>query len=116
MSLLKFEHKIIDIDGVAHRIIEAGVTKERAEFLKKLLALNKHETKIQEVPAKEEGQPPTYTLSTADVTLNPIVKVYNRELRTEDGKHVTPDYWNQLTTKLEPNYWDKSKKDFLNKS
>jgi hypothetical protein len=113
MSLLKFEHKIIDIDEVPHRIIEAGITKERAQFLHDLLALNKHESRIQEVPAKEEGQPSTYTLATPDVTLNPIVKVYNRELRTPDGKHVTPDYWNQKTTKLEPNYWDTTKKDWL---
>ncbi len=113
MSLLKFEHKIIEIDEVAHRILEAGITKERAEFLQKLLAHNNHKTTIQEVPPKEEGQPPTYTLATPDVTLNPIVKVYNRELKTPEGKRVTPDYWNQKTTKIEPNYWDKSKKDFL---
>lgn len=113
MSLLKFEHKIIEIDEMAHRIIEAGITKERAEFLQDLLTCNKHETRIQEVLAKEEGQSSTFTLATPDVTLNPIVKVYNRELKTRDGKRVTPDYWNQKTNKLEPNYWDKSKKDFL---
>lgn len=112
MSLLKFEHKIIDIDGVAYRIIEAGITQERAEFLQQLLAINKHESRIQEVAAKEDGQPSTFTLVTPDVTFNPIVKVYNRELKTADGKKVTPDYWNQKTNKVEPNYWDKSKKDF----
>lgn len=113
MSLLKFEHKIIEIDGVAHRIIEDGTTREHAEFLKNLLALNRHPSVIQEVPAKVEGQPSTFTLATPDVTFNPIVKVYNRELRTPDGKHVTPDYWNQKTTKLEPNYWDREKKEWL---
>lgn len=112
MSLLKFEHKIIDIDGVAYRIIEAGTTQERAKFLQQLLSINNHETTIQEVPAKEEGQPSTFNLVSPDVTLNPIVKVYNRELKTEDGKKVTPDYWNQMTTQVEPNYWDKTKKDF----
>ncbi len=112
MSLLKFEHKIVDIDGVAHRIIEAGISHERAEFLQQLLALNKHNAKIQEIPAKEEGQPSTYNLVTPDVTFNPIVKVYNRELKTSTGKKVTPDYWNQKTDKLEPNYWDKSKKNY----
>lgn len=112
MSLLKFEHKIIEIDGVAHRIIEEGITQERATFLKDLLSLNKHKSTIQEVPSKIEGQPPTYTLATPDVTFNPIVKVYNRELLTKDGKHVTPDYWNQKTTQLEPNYWDRSKKNW----
>jgi len=113
MSLLKFEHKIIEIDGAAYRIIEENITRERAEFLKDLLSYNKHSTIIQEVPAKMEGQPSTFTLATPDVTFNPIVKVYNRELLTSDGKKVTPDYWNQMTTKTEPNYWDKSKKDFL---
>jgi hypothetical protein len=112
MSLLKFEHKIVDIDGVAHRIIEAGTTLERAEFLQQLLSINKHETIIQEVPAKDEGQPASYNLVTPDVTFNPIVKVYNRELKTPKGQKVTPDYWNQKTTHLEPNYWDKNKKDF----
>lgn len=112
MSLLKFEHKIIDIDGVAYRIIEAGITHERAKFLQQLLSINKHEAIIQEVPAKEEGQPSTYNLVTTDVTFNPIVKVYNRELKTIEGNKVTPDYWNQKTTQLEPNYWDKNKKDF----
>lgn len=113
MSLLKFEHKIIEVDGVAHRIIEEGITRERAEFLMNLLTLNKYTASIQEVPAKVEGQPATYTISTPDVTFNPVVKVYNRELRTPDGKHVTPDYWNQKTTQLEPNYWDLSKKNWL---
>jgi hypothetical protein len=45
------------------------------------------------------------------VTFNPVVKVYNRELRTLAGHRVTPDYWNQLTEKTEPNYWDLSKKE-----
>lgn len=112
MSLKKFEHKIIEINGKAHRIIETGVIRERAEFLKNLLALNKYESIIQEDLPKE-GQPTTFTISTPDVTFNPVVKVYNRELRTPDGKRVTADYWNQQTTKLEPNYWDRSKKDFL---
>ena len=109
---MKFEHKIIEIDGVAHRIIEEGVTQERAQFLQALLAVNSHDTKIQEIPAKAEGQSPTFTVATADVTFNPVIKVYNRELRTTDGRRVTPDYWNQKTTATEPNYWDKSKKEW----
>lgn len=113
MSLLKFEHKIIEIDGVAHRLIEEGITKDRAEFLKELLGINNYESKIQEVPAKVESQSPTFLLATPDITFNPVVKVYNRELKTKDGKRVTPDYWNQKTITVEPNYWDKSKKDWM---
>ena len=112
MGLEKYQHTTKEIDGVNYRILEAGITKSRAEFLQKLLAHNHLETVIETDPPKE-GQEPTFTLITADVTFNPVVKVYNRELRTPEGHRVTPDYWNQLTTNLEPNYWDRSKKEFL---
>ncbi|MFN3840571.1 MAG: hypothetical protein ACK4RF_07670 [Cyclobacteriaceae bacterium] len=114
MALDKFQHVTKEIDGVNFRIIETGVSKDRADFLHRLLAHNHLATIIETDPAKE-GQEQTYTLITPDVTFNPVVKVYNRELRTFDGRRVTPDYWNQLTEKTEPNYWDLSKKDFLKK-
>jgi hypothetical protein len=112
MGLDKYQHTTKEIDGVNYRILEGAITKSRAEFLQKLLEHNGLETKIETDPPKE-GQEQTYTLITADVTFNPVVKVYNRELRTPEGHRVTPDYWNQLTTKLEPNYWDRDKKEFL---
>ena len=112
MGLEKFDHTTKEIDGVNYRILEGGITKSRAEFLQKLLAHNNLETKI-DADLPKEGQEQTYSLITADVTFNPVVKVYNRELRTFEGKHVTPDYWNQLTTNVEPNYYDRSKKEFL---
>lgn len=114
MGLDKFQHVTKEIDGVNYRIIESAITKERAEFLHRLLKHNKLET-IIETDVPKEGQEQTYTLITPDVTFNPVVKVYNRELRTFDGHRVTPDYWNQLTDKTEPNYWDLKKKDFLKK-
>ena len=110
MTLLKFEHTIKEINGVNCRVIEDKITKERAEFLQGLLTYNKLETVIEEVPGKTEADPVTWLIATPDVTFNPIVKVYNRELKTREGHKVTPDYWNQKTTTLEPNYWDKSKK------
>jgi len=114
MALDKFQHPTKEIDGRNFRIIEAGITKGRADFLHQLLTHNKVETILETDPLKE-GQEQTYTLITPDLTFNPIVKVYNRELRTLDGKHVTPDYWNQFTDQAEPNYWDLSKKAFLKK-
>jgi hypothetical protein len=114
MALDKFQHVTKEIDGVNYRIIESGISKNRADFLHRLLTLNNLQTIIETDPPKE-GQEQTYTLITPDVTFNPVVKVYNRELRTPDGRRVTPDYWNQLTEKTEPNYWDLSKKDFLKK-
>jgi len=111
MSLDKFQHVTKEIDGITYRIIEAGVSKGRADFLQQLLAHNKLKV-IVEVDPPQEGAEQTYTLITPDVTFNPVVKVYNRELRTPDGRRVTPDYWNQLTEKTEPNYWDLKKKNF----
>src|SRR5690606_26209796 len=112
MTLLKFQHPIKEINGANHRVIEEGLTKERAEFLQALLKHNHHETIIEEVPNKVETEPSTWLIATLDVTFNPIVKVYNRELRTLEGNKVTPDYWNQKTNAVEPNYWDLGKKDF----
>ncbi len=114
MALDKFQHVTKEIDGVNYRIIETGIPKSRAEFLQRLLQHNKLEVIVETDPPKE-GTEQTYTLITPDVTFNPVVKVYNRELRTFDGRRVTPDYWNQLTEKTEPNYWDLDKKDFLKK-
>lgn len=114
MGLHKFEHVTKEIDGVNYRVIEAGITQQRADFLQNLLHYNKVETRLEQDPP-QEGKAQTYTLLTPDVTFNPVVKVYNRELRTPDGRRVTPDYWNQLTDKTDPNYWDLKKKDFLNR-
>lgn len=114
MGLQKFEHIIKEIDGANYRVIEAGISHNRALFLQQLLTHNRVETRLEADPT-QEGKEPTFTLLTPDVTFNPVIKVYNRELRTPDGRRVTPDYWNQLTEKTEPNYWDLSKKDFLKK-
>ena len=114
MGLDKFEHVTKEIDGINYRVIEANISKDRADFLIQLLTHNSVPTFLENNPAKE-GEASTYNLLTPQLTFNPVVKVYNRELRTLDGYHVTPDIWNQLTDKPEPNYWDLSKKEFLKK-
>jgi hypothetical protein len=112
MGLHKFEHVTREIDGINYRVIESGISRQRADFLQQLLRFNRVETRLEQDPP-QEGKQITYTLLTPDVTFNPVVKVYNRELRTPDGRRVTPDYWNQLTEDTNPNYWDLSKKDFI---
>ena len=116
MTLEKSQHTIIEIEGVRARVIEAGCSRERADFLQKLLSCNSVETLIQEKPPVKEGEVLTFTVATPDVTFNPIVKVYNRELKTFEGHRVTPDYWNQKTDTTEPNYWDLSKKEWIKKT
>jgi hypothetical protein len=116
MSLNKSQHIIVVIDGIDCRVVESDATKERVEFLQKLLQHNSIESKIQEKPAVKEGEITSYTIATPDVSFNPIVKVYNRELRTFEGHRVTPDYWNQSTRDTEPNYWDLQKKSWIKKT
>ena len=44
------------------------------------------------------------------MVLNPVIAVYQRILKTPEGKKITADYWNQKTKKTDPNYWSWSKK------
>lgn len=136
MSLTKGKHIEQEINEIRCRVVESGISKSRTDFLKQLLVHNGYEVQIAEEPPKpvpppkpvvtEEGvetaaeieepivEPdPTYVIGVTDIIFNAVVAVYNRALRTLDGKHVTPDYWNQKTTNAEPNYWDLNKKDWL---
>ena len=115
MSLNNGKHIEKEINEVRCRVVESDVTRERAEFLKKLLEHNGKEVHIGENTPKteEEPEPLTYIVGTTDITFNAVVAVYQRILKTFDGRKVTPDYWNQKATGLEPNYWDRSKKKWL---
>ena len=114
MSLEKYAHVIKEINETKVRIIEDKTTRERVDFLKKLMEHNGFEVLIEEVPAKTEEDEITFTIGCTDIIFNPIVRVYNRDLRTLEGNNrVTPDYWNQKSTDAEPNYWDRDKKDWL---
>ena len=59
---------------------------------------------------KSEEEPQTYLLGVTDLVFNPVIWVYERKLKTPDGKKITADYWNQKTKNVEPNYWDKGLK------
>lgn len=111
MALMGGKHIEKELDGIRFRVIETAISKERADFLKQLLEHNNVEVVLVEDPPPEEGAQVTYTIGVTDVTFNPVIKVYNRELKTLDSHRVTPDYWNQKTSAHEPNYWDLSKKD-----
>ena len=86
--------------------IEKKIEKERMEFLKKLLEVNGFEVVIQEEKRKSEEDPQLYTVGVTDMVFNPTVYVFQRRLKTIDGKHiVTQDYWNQVTEETNPQYW-----------
>lgn len=112
----KGKHIEKEIDGTRVRVVEDAATPERVEFLTRLLEHNGYTVLAEEVAAKppaegEQPAPPKWMVGVTDITFNPVVYVYQRRLRTLEGHHVTPDYWNGVTSDAEPNYWDRSKKD-----
>lgn len=111
MGLQSGKHIEKELNEIRCRVIETAISKERADFLKQLLEHNGLEVVLAEDPSGEDDAQVTYTIGVTDVTFNPVIKVYNRELKSLDNHRVTPDYWNQKTSAHEPNYWDRSKKD-----
>lgn len=103
MALNKGKHIIEEIDGVRCSLVEKGVSPKRAEFLKKLLELNKFTVKVV-----SEGESGTFKLGVTDMLFNPVVDVYKRSLKSFSGHKVTPAYWLQESdkeTEAEVNYW-----------
>ncbi len=85
--------------------VEKKIPKERMEFLKTLLEHNGFEVLVQEIPSKKEDEPSLYTVAVTDLVFNPTTYVYQRRLRTLDGRIVTPAYWNQETDDTNPQYY-----------
>ncbi len=76
------------------------------EFLKKLLEVNGFEVLIQEEKRKSDEDPQLYTIAVTDMVFNPTIYVFQRRLKTLDGKRiVTQDYWNQVSEETHPQYW-----------
>jgi hypothetical protein len=104
MALNKGKHNIEEIDGIRCSLVEKGVSPDRAEFLKKLLEINKYEVKIA-----SEGETGTFKIGVTDLLFNPVVDVYKRSLISLSGKKVTPAYWLQESdkeTEAEVHYWN----------
>ena len=110
MSLRIGKHNVKELNEIRCTIVEKGCSKERIHFLTSLLNLNGFDVQVEEDKRKNEEDPTTYTIGVTDVVFNPVIWVYQRKLRTPEGKKVTPDYWNQSTKNLEPNYWNKKLK------
>ena len=112
MSLLQGKHVVKEIQGLRCSVVEEGINIDRLNFLKGLLELNGYEVKYEEIPPSAEGLETKYNIGVTSMLFNPVIAVYQRMLHTKDGKKVTPDYWNQKTAQIEPNYWDREKKHF----
>ena len=106
MELTSGKHDFGDLDGQTVTFVEQKISAARAEFLKKLLEHNGIPVILQEIPGAAEGDPVTYTVATPDLVFNPVIAVYERRLRTLDGRKVTAAYWRQETAETKPEYWE----------
>lgn len=104
---LEGKHSFGSIGDTRVTFVEKKIPQERAEFLKKLLEHNGFEVIMEEEKRKKEEDPQLYTVAVTDMVFNPTVWVFERKLKTFDGRKVTPDYWNQISEDTHPQYWRK---------
>lgn len=110
---LNSNHTFEDLGEVKCSVIEKNCSEERTGFLKRLLEYNgftvvkiksplpktvsKPVAESTELPGREtEALPETFTVGVTDLSFNVMNAIYNRELKTLNGKIVTPGYWKQL--------------------
>ena len=106
---LEGKHQFGSIGEQRVTFVEKGTGEERLDFLKKLLEFNGFEVVIEEQKRKTEEDPLLYNLGVTDMVFNPTVYVFQRRLKTLDGKHiVNQDYWNQVSEDTKPQYWKNS--------
>ena len=81
-------HAIEEINGVRCSVVEKNISSERSAFLKNILESSGF---IVEITNSDTG----FTIGVTDVTFNAVHALYNRSLKSMDGKLVTPAIWNQ---------------------
>lgn len=102
---LEGKHSFGSIGETRVSFIEKKVDENRKDFLTRLLEHNGFVVLVEEEKRKTPEEPQLYTIGVTDITFNPVVAVYERKLRTFDGRKVTPDYWNQVSEETQPQYW-----------
>jgi hypothetical protein len=107
--VLSGKHAFGAIEDQRVTFVEKKIEEDRKDFLKKLLEFNGFEVIIQEEKIKSEEDPQLYTVAVTDMVFNPTIYVFQRRLKTLDGKHiVNQDYWNQISEDSKPQYWKNS--------
>ena len=99
------KHTFGSIGETRVTFIEKKIDENRKDFLKNILEHNGFEIIIQEDKRKSEEEPQLYTVATTDMVFNPTIWVFERRLKTFEGKIVNQDYWNQLSENANPKYW-----------
>ncbi len=112
-----------ELGEVKCSVIEKNCSAERVEFLKKLLEFNGFTVVVVNSPPPKTAAKPavatpdapaapvpppaptTFTVGVTDLTFNPVNGVYNRQLKTPDGRFVTVRYWKQQETESRDDIW-----------
>ena len=105
MALNKGKHTVTEIEGVRCKVVESGITPERASFLKKILVQNGFEVKLENEKAKDGTALETMVIGVTDIIFNPAIQIYMHKLKKEDGNIVTLQYWNQWPSDPDIPYW-----------
>lgn len=107
--VLEGKHSFGSIGETRVTFVEKGVDENRRDFLKELLEHNGFEVLTEEEKRKTEDDPQLYTVAVTDMVFNPTIWVFQRRLKTKDGRIVSQDYWLQKTDETKPQYWKNSK-------
>jgi hypothetical protein len=108
MALKKGKHIVKEFNGVLCTVVESGITKERMNFLNDLLSLNKYEVVVEETVSENET---LYTIGVTDLIFNPMINVYERDLKRKDGTVVSVAFWNQETEEMDLPYFEYREKN-----
>lgn len=100
------KHTFGSIGDTRVTFVEKKIDEIRKDFLEKLLEYNGFEVIIQEEKRKTDEELQLYTVAVTDMIFNPTIWVFERKLKTFDGRKVTQDYWNQKTDDTNPHYWN----------
>jgi len=102
------KHQFGEINGTRVTFVEKGIDENRMQFLKSLLEHNGFEVLTAEKKKKNEEDPTMYDLGVTDMIFNPTIWIFERKLKTLDGRIVNQKYWEQKTENdLRPQYWEK---------
>lgn len=91
-------HTVEVLDGKECSIIEKGISSQRAQHIVDILLCNGFEV----IAVNEDG---LVKVGVTDILFNPVMAVYNRYLRTKEGKVVTPALWYHNDSAYRDFYW-----------
>jgi hypothetical protein len=114
----EFIKKLLEHNGFNVVVVKSPPPKaaKPAPAPKPVVAATTEEGAVATPPTPPTPEPPapppppdTFTVGVTDLTFSPINAVFNRELKTFDGKVVTSNFWKQLESapKEEEWYWMK---------